>query len=234
VRYPPFGGDLKALLDRLAVDCVLDVGAFTGTYGRLLRGLGYTGRIVSYEPAAENFAALERESAADPQWLARKLAVGAEPGTLELRLTGSPGCNSFLAPNEYARRELPGMFELRGVERVQVVTLDEQLADAAGGARAIFVKLDTQGFDLEALRGGAHTLERAALLQVELSLQHTYEGQPGYLVLLGELEQRGFAPALLTPTFRDSAGRVVECDCVLLRGGTPGSPASPLLPYAGR
>ena len=38
---------LEALFRRLEIDCVLDVGAHLGQFGRLLRGWGYRGTIIS-------------------------------------------------------------------------------------------------------------------------------------------------------------------------------------------
>ncbi len=217
VPYPAFGAELIALLRRLQVDCVLDVGAFTGTYGRMLRDLGYRGRIVSFEPASENFELLAREAEGDSSWETRHFAVGSVAGTLELRLTGSPGSNSLLVPNAYALRLMPRTFKERGSETVEVTTVDDVFDDATRGARSVFLKIDTQGFDLEVIRGAASTLDRLAAVQVELALQRTYEGQPGYLDFLAELDARGFAPALFFPTFPDATGRIVECDCVLIR-----------------
>ena len=219
VPYAPFGPDaseLVALLDRLGVDCVLDVGAFTGTYGRMLRGLGYRGRIVSFEPASENFAALAREAGGDSGWSVRRVGIGSVAGTMELQLSGSAGSNSFLAANDYALREMPRTFGRRGVEPVEVTTVDEVFGESAGDSGSVFLKVDTQGYDLEVLRGASDSLRRIAALQVELALQPTYEGQPGYAEILDEVGRYGFSPALLHPTYRDSAGRIVECDCVFI------------------
>lgn len=217
VPYPAYGRALVELLQRLHVDCVLDVGAFIGEYGRMLRDLGYSGRIVGFEASSENYALLERESAGDPAWEARCVAVGSAPGTLELHLMGSAGSHSLLVPNTYAAGEMPRVFKERGMETVEVTTIDDVYDGATRGASSVFLKVDTQGFDLEVIRGAAASLERVAAVQVELSLQQTYEGQPGYRELLAELEGRGFSPALLFPTFSDKAGRIVECDCVLIR-----------------
>jgi FkbM family methyltransferase len=220
VPHLPFGeeaADLVALLERLRIDCVLDVGAFTGTYGRMLRELGFRGRIVSFEPASESFGALAREAAADRDWEARHAGVGSAAGTMELHLSGSAGSNSFLAANDYALAEMPRVFRQRGVETVAVTTVDAVFDDATRGATSVFLKIDTQGFDLEVIRGAATSLERIVALQVELPLRPTYEGQPGYLELLGDLAARRFEPVQLYATYRDSAGRIVECDCVLIR-----------------
>jgi len=217
VPYPAFGTELVGLLSRLDVQCVLDVGAFTGTYGRMLRDLGYRGRIVAFEPASENFELLAREVEGDGMWEARRVAVGSAPGTLELHLLGSSGSNSAIVPNAHAAGEMPRVFKQRGTETVEVTTVDRVFDDATRGAGLVFLKVDTQGFDLEVLRGAASSLDRLVAVQVELALQPTYEGQPGYLDVLAALRERGFAPALLFPTFADRAGRIVECDCVLVR-----------------
>lgn len=47
-------GHLATLFDRLAFNCVIDVGAHQGGFGHLIRDLGYTGRIVSFEPVPSN------------------------------------------------------------------------------------------------------------------------------------------------------------------------------------
>src|SRR5882672_4717902 len=70
------GTHLAAIFDRLKIDCVLDVGAHVGQYGRFLRNIGYTGHIVSFEPVRANFARLERRSERDAKWTIHRLALG--------------------------------------------------------------------------------------------------------------------------------------------------------------
>ena len=58
VRYPSvesLDDHLATLLRRLRIECVVDVGAHHGEFGLSLRRQGYSGRIVSFEPASESF-----------------------------------------------------------------------------------------------------------------------------------------------------------------------------------
>jgi hypothetical protein len=66
-RYSP-SDPLQELLVSQRIDCVLDVGAFTGTTGLRLRTLGYAGPIVSFEPASATFEELSRTASGDPLW----------------------------------------------------------------------------------------------------------------------------------------------------------------------
>src|SRR4051794_21421474 len=77
---------LRALLDRLSVNGVIDVGANTGEYATELREAGYGGEIVSLEPAAEAFAILKQRAEADPAWQVHQLALGRAPGEGRLQV----------------------------------------------------------------------------------------------------------------------------------------------------
>jgi hypothetical protein len=71
VRYNPFTNvnlRRQALLDRLRIECVLDIGANVGDYAAALRAFGYRESIVSIEPTRAAFAALEARRQRDPRW----------------------------------------------------------------------------------------------------------------------------------------------------------------------
>ena len=72
----------------------------------LLREAGYGGEIVSFEPVAASFAALERRAADDPRWRAHRLALGREPGTAQLNVARESNFTSFLRAERVLRRAL--------------------------------------------------------------------------------------------------------------------------------
>ena len=72
---------LRALFQTLGINCVIDVGAHYGEYGRRLRNLvDFRGRIASFEPTSEAYEKLERRAARDPEWRITNCALGASSG----------------------------------------------------------------------------------------------------------------------------------------------------------
>jgi hypothetical protein len=100
---------------------------------------------------------------------------------------------------------------------VPVRRLDHVVEELNLGPRGVFLKMDTQGWDLEVIRGAEACLPRIAALQSEMSVVPIYEGMPSYLDMLRELHGRGFEPAAMFPVSRQADLRLIEFDCVLVR-----------------
>lgn len=112
------------ILEAHRVDVIFDLGANAGDYAALLRGAGYRGRILSFEPVGEVFDRLADRAERDPSWEVHKIAVGAEPGQLDMNVTSHLSYSSALAPREEYVLTLDGEAEPIRVEAVAVDTLD--------------------------------------------------------------------------------------------------------------
>src|SRR5207247_2055417 len=67
----------KRMLDTYGIDTVMDVGANAGQFARKLRSaIGYTGRILSFEPVTSAFDLLRLNAKGDPKWEVFKFALG--------------------------------------------------------------------------------------------------------------------------------------------------------------
>jgi len=98
-----------------------------------------------------------------------------------------------------------------------VRTLEDVLADFAPEARSLYLKLDTQGYDLEVLRGAGRSLERIAALQSEISFIPLYAGMPAWRESIERIEALGFAVSGIFAVSREPTLRLVEADCVFVR-----------------
>lgn len=211
---------LRRLLRSFAIDCVLDVGANTGQFGNELRLIGYRGLIISFEPSPSCFAQLATRAASDPLWVVINTALGSASGELVLNEMATSQYNSFREPSV---RETAFHIDHNVVARrttVRVDTLDDvlpRLQQQHGFARP-FLKMDTQGFDIEVFRGGATIHNRLIGLQSELSFKRFYEDAPHWIDALAEYEAGGFDLVGLYKVNPHDL-RFIECDCYMMRAG---------------
>jgi FkbM family methyltransferase len=218
---------LRQLLPRLGVNCVLDVGAHWGEFGRILRSrAGYNGRLVSFEPMQSSFDHLQACAAGDEQWRTYHLALGDDNVAADLRVFRNTELNSLLATSGYGAKEFGSELELEGTERIDVRTIDDLIhehIDDLDPAR-VFLKLDTQGYDLQVIAGALRSLEHVVAIQTELAVGHLYENAPKLPDAILRLESLGFEPTGFFPITLEGDGvHVFEFDCVLVRKPIPRS-----------
>jgi FkbM family methyltransferase len=206
---------LSELLSKHRIDCVIDVGANEGQYARLLRRLGFTGLILSFEPNADVFRVMQTTFAKDHAWQGFNCALGSSEKELDFNVFEHSQISSFLPGSELVHSKIVRTVKVP-VRRLDVF-LPQILPD--WGKRRIFVKCDTQGFDLEVIRGAEGTLPRVYGMQSELAVQSLYNGMPRYLEALSFYESLGFVLIDLWLNNRTASGDVLEYDCLMRRNG---------------
>ena len=77
-----------------------------------------------------------------------------------------------------------------------------RIDDLLAGRRFDFVKIDTQGSELDVLRGGETVLRQADYILLELSVVDFNQGAPQAEAVLVQLAAMGFAPAAVTNLHR--------------------------------
>jgi FkbM family methyltransferase len=210
---------LIGVLRKLQIDCVLDVGGHFGEFGKYLRGMGYGGEIVSFEPVRASFQLLAETSRKDARWRCMPFALGTENGEAEIHLYEGDTFNSMLSPSGEAVRYRHYMEE-RGTETIQIRTLDSLYEELSQGAKPprLFLKMDTQGYDVQVFRGGGRVLPLVLGLQSELPGLSQYKEQTSMSDALAEYRAGGFRPTGFFPVATELDGlTVVEWDCVLTR-----------------
>jgi FkbM family methyltransferase len=215
---------LRQLFELLQIDCVLDVGANVGQFNEFLRlHVGYTGHVVSFEPVTEVFERLCEQARGDPSWTVHRLALGEQAGNAEITVMTERTLSSILPRNEESLRAMGYEKYLRETEVARIETIPVRRLDATfaevvpGSARRVFLKSDTQGYDMCVVRGASGCLDKLPALQVELPVREVYRGAPDYLQSLAELNALGYEVTGLFPVQRDATLRVINLDAVLVR-----------------
>lgn len=145
------------------------------------------------------------------------VGVGETEQNLPLyRLPGSPTGSSFLPPSKHAEK-IWGAFERSG-DTMSIVRLD-RYRDQAG---PFLVKIDTEGFELEVLRGAGDVLAKTDLLLMEVAVIERQKGEADLIEIGTVLKENGFRlmdiPVL---TQQSVSGPLLYMDVAFARtGGT--------------
>lgn len=223
-RYMPrdLAHHLRALFQILSIDYVLDVGANIGQYRDFLRDeVGYGGPIASFEPVRASVEQLRARARLDSNWIIHHCALGADNVTRAINVMTTSDLSSFLDPDASATKLFSPFNIVDHTELVTVRTLDsvmDEIRAQRTAPRAVYLKLDTQGYDLEVLKGAKRHLPEIPALQTELSCQRIYRGMPGYLDVLTALNDHNYQISGMFPGAQDTLLRVIESDCVMVNG----------------
>jgi len=210
---------LRRLFAHLEIDCVIDVGANAGQYHDFLRSeVGFEGLIASYAPVTHLAAALKRAAAADSKWLVHHCALGSVQGERDFNVMAGSEFSSFLKP--IAETSFRGANRVTQTVKTTVDTLDNVVPELrrTHGVKKIYLKLDTQGFDLEVLKGGEAALPTISGLQSEVCVKPIYEGMPRFTEVIAYLEARGFQMSGIFPNNAGHFPLLLEFDCYMVRG----------------
>lgn len=210
-----FAGRVVATMRSRRIDTVLDVGANVGQFATLARSAGFEGRIISCEPLTGAYAELSSRARRDRRWFTLNTAVGAEPGTATINVSENSFSSSIREMTDVHLAAAPGSGYV-AAETVPVTTVKAIASQHGIDPARTLLKIDTQGFEQEVLRGAGDLVGRFAAIQLELSFVELYEGQRLYADLVAQLAQAGYRIQQLDPGFSDPEGRLLQVDGVFV------------------
>ena len=215
----PLAEHLARVFSRYRIDTVLDVGANNGQYRDFLRDqVGFAGTIHSFEPIPSLADHIRNRSKRDPEWHIHNLALGNTNGKQTLNIMARDSFSSFLQPDDTSAQGFSACNTIVDTVTVQIRRLDDLFDELIGDyKKTSYLKIDTQGYDLEVLKGASLFLQHSSALQFELAIQRLYSNVQDYRSMLGTMEDFGFDISGLFPISGDEYLRTVEFDCVMVR-----------------
>ena len=220
VRYVPRKHPLarrKKMLETYQINLVLDIGANIGQYGEELREIGYKGKIISFEPLSTAFKTLIKRSEGDPAWEIHNFALGDKNETASINIAGNSYSSSLLDILPSHKKSAPGSVYI-GHEEIKVKTLDDIYSDVVNDFDKVYLKIDTQGFEENVLRGAEDSLGSIDTIQLEMSLTPLYQDGLLFDEMYSLLCQKGYVLVALEPGFTDEeTGQLLKVDGIFHR-----------------
>jgi FkbM family methyltransferase len=211
---------LRRFVAHFGIDCVIDVGANAGQYARQLRkDVGYRGTILSFEPNPDVFARLEQAAQGDRNWHVHNLALSDTDGEVEFNIMAADQFSSIQRPGSNLEPIFASRNKVMRSVHIPCARLDTLLPKLAETqrARAILLKMDTQGHDAAVVAGAGETLKHMVGIQSELAVRPLYEGATDWQAMTALLGKAGFVPNALFANNKGHFPLLVEMDGLFVR-----------------
>ncbi|TWU27180.1 2-O-methyltransferase NoeI [Novipirellula galeiformis] len=202
---------------------VLDVGANKGGFASKVLVQAPLTQVHCFEPNGELSTRLEGIASTwgafrgSPRCIVNHLGVGSSMSQMELIVTGMHGASSFLSVADAATQGWPDMdFDEVRREAVPVTRLDTYLTENSIEAVKL-LKLDVQGFELEALKGCGDRLRDIEYIISEVQFTPLYAGAPLWHEIVNYATHFGFVPQVMDGFCFAPDGQPLQADVLLKR-----------------
>lgn len=200
----------SALRDMQSVSTVVDIGANRGQFALAVRVHFPAAVIFSFEPLALPAKVYRGVFQGDEKAKLFESAIGPAHGESDIHLSARDDSSSLLPIAAQQSALFPGTAEV-GVQRIRVARLSEHLPPE-GIEEPALLKVDVQGFELQALAGCEDLLARFTWVYAECSFVELYSGQAFADEVIAWLRERGFALRGVYNMAYDKQGRAVQAD----------------------
>lgn len=195
---------------------VIDLGAHRGQFAVFALHAFPDARVHCFEPLPDALAALKRTVGVSPRVSIHEVAASDVTGEqATMHVSRADDSSSLLPIEDRYVTAFPGTEE-SGTAVVSTTRVDEALsADDLPGPTLL--KVDVQGFELQALSGCERLLPTIGQIVVEVSFVELYGGQALAGAVTAHLNDRGFELTGAYNVKRDRAGRCLQSDFLFER-----------------
>ena len=192
------------------LETVVDIGANRGQFTLAVKRYTRKAQVIAFEPLAEAAATFRKVFQGDMKVILHQAAIGPEEGEASIHVADADDSSSLLPISTLQNSMFPRTREIR-TEMVKVGQLSDFVASREIVSPAM-LKLDVQGYELEALRGCEELLARFCHIYVECSFVELYSGQALVDDVIDWLRERGWFLRGIYNMIYDHKGQSVQAD----------------------
>ncbi len=164
------------LCKHMNITHVIDIGANTGQFGESLFDFGFMGKVISFEPVEAVWFELKKRAENNSNWIvAERCAIGAYDGEININVSDDTVFSSILPIKDsyVAHNEKSKIIKQEPTPIYQLDTIIGKYIENYENTR-ILLKIDTQGYEKEALEGAKNVFDKAYGLKIEIPLYAMY------------------------------------------------------------
>jgi FkbM family methyltransferase len=205
----------EKLLQSLDCSTLIDIGANRGQFSLVARYSFPNAKIFSFEPLPKPAKVFQELFLKDNNVKFYGSAIGPEPGRSEMHVSCRDDSSSLLPISDLQNEVFPGTGEAEVID--VLVSPLSAFIDENDIASPAVLKLDVQGFELDALRGCESLLSKFEFIYCECSFMELYSGQKMATDVIAWLYDRNFTLQGIYNTSYDKVGISVQSDFMFIQ-----------------
>jgi FkbM family methyltransferase len=208
----------QSALGALKLRTVIDVGANRGQFSLFARHCYPGANLISLEPLSAPAARFRKVFAGERRVTLHHAALGLNSGQATMYVSGHDDSSSLLPITAEQERLFPGT-EAVATETVRIGPLSEFVGRESIDEPAM-LKLDVQGYELEALNACEDLLDTFTYICAEGSFVELYQQQVLAGDLISWLHEHGYDLVRVYGTVSDKSGRAIQADMLFKKKET--------------
>ena len=174
------------------INYIFDIGANEGQFVNEIRHYGYNGEILSFEPYIEAHKKILENSKKDENWQVYKpIALGNKEAQNKIYISKNSVSSSILKIKDEHINNAPDS-KFISEQPIEEKKLEDIFNDFDLKNKNLFLKIDTQGYEFQILKGAEKILKEFKGILVEVSLVELYEDQKNWLEIVEFIQSHGF------------------------------------------
>lgn len=183
--------DMKRLLSKVEVKHIMDGGAHRGDFSLSMLSAFPDATIYAFEPQSTSWNLLVKTASRNSRIKPFQYALGADSGSAKFYINQSTLTSSLLPSSHLGLKYFKEFNQPHGSETVRIVRLSDFLEKEAI-THIDILKLDLQGYEIQALRGLSGRIDSVKLIYTEVLFVDIYENGCLFENLCDYLKQRRF------------------------------------------